>query len=331
MQAACELVRLPKTLDVVTVFKTMYSPGEIPFPAVSGRGLGQIRFTTSFLVPMAAILGASFLSLLAAVAWLIISQNDMAARREQQVVGAAVNAKVDFLRELNRDYSVWNDAVEHVVLNFDSTWLTDQIGNYLLLQRGIEKVYVLSQDGTAVYARAEGKPSGPTSAASLGSGFERAFNEIRSSRLRASQQIGGVTRFDGEPMIFSLSRIRPDKPTLRVGHPTGRYLVLIKHLDADVVADLADAAQLPTLAVTSSRARREEAGARALMAYDGTIAGYLTWNPQLPGSSLLQTLVPLLAGLFAALLYLGIVVMRHARLGIRQASLMPWLNGSSLE
>ena len=283
-----------------------------------GSGANPIPFTRNFLAPMAAILASSILSLIVAVAWLVVSQNEMSARREQQVVRAAVGAKVDFLRGLNHEYSVWNDAVEHVILRHDPRWLDDQIGNYLYLQRGIERVYVLDQTGAAVYGRSEGKPAAPTRVGALGSGLGKAFGDLTSKRLLGYAQLGGTTTIAGEPAIFSLSRIRPEKETLGATRAQPRYLLLIKHIDDDVVAELAETAQLPTLTVSLWPAGRDSAGAQTLTAYDGSPVAYLAWHPQSPGSALARALIPVLCGISAAMIYLGIVVMRHARLGVQQ-------------
>ena len=276
--------------------------------------MAPTRFATSFLAPVAAILAASILSLLAAVSWLVVSQNQMGARREQQVVGASVRSQVDFLRELNRDYSVWNDAFEHVVQRSDWTWLSTQIGDYLFAQRGIEHTFLLGPDGKALYARSRGQREAPNQIGDLGRGLSKAFHDISTKPRWQDLQIGGITEHENSPAIFSISRVRPDKDAKHSGHGPIRYLVIMKQLDSRDAQKLAEAAQLLRLRV--GPARPDGDGVYPLLAYDGTTAGALTWTPQRPGSALIGTLAPVLAGLVAALLFLGGVVLRHARLGI---------------
>ena len=87
-----------------------------------------MRFYSNFLLPVATIVVFAITSLAGVLFWLTTVQDRMELQREHQSVRYGLNARMDFLRNISRDYSVWDDSVRNLVLGLNLKWADDNIG-----------------------------------------------------------------------------------------------------------------------------------------------------------------------------------------------------------
>ena len=277
-----------------------------------------MTFTRSFLLPVATIVLGALVAIFGGAFWLTGVQDRMATEREQQIVAASVAAEIEMIDKLSRDYTVWDDAAINLVTRPSRAWADAQIGEYLFAQYGHEFSYVIDRAGRPIYAVEAGKPTRRGPAETLGSGYARAVREIAAGQHR-DVPVAGISDTPAGPIIFSISRIRPDSDGFDFAGAQDRYLVMTNALREDLVAEIRVAAQLPALRWL--RTVDHSLGHYHLKTYDGGAAGCLEWSPQHPGTALFRSLIPPLLMLTLAMLGLGIAVLRRARLGVRQLEL----------
>lgn len=268
-----------------------------------------MRFTKNFLVPVLLIVLATIGSLAGGFYWMTGVQDRMAIERERQAVAYALNARIDFLRILTRDYSVWDDAVRNVVLKFDLSWSDENIGVYLFDNHGMEYNFIIDEAGRAVYAVVDGKHlDHPDASRLLGQEFEAA-----SRTLLSSSQLGraaGATMTPRGLALFAASFIQPSTNEVTMPRGVRRLLVTAKLVDQSVIEEVGQAAQGVHLKLQPASVA---AASFPVRGFDGRPLGALIWTPQRPGTALWWAVIPWLAAFAGAVAALGAFVLLKAR------------------
>ncbi len=274
-----------------------------------------MKFSTAFVAPVVAIVASAVAALFGNVLVLGGMQDRMEAARETSMAGAALGAKVDFVRRLSMDYSVWDEAARRLVVDFDEKWADDEIGVYLFEQNGQEASFIVDASGRSLYASIDGHRAQADPGVVLGPGYRAASRDLDSG-ARVGSPVAGISRSPVGPVIFSISRIAPSSDAVRVAPDVHRYLVMTKRIDAKLVAEVAKSTQGPPM--TLVRAPGTGPGRQDLATFDGGSAGSLRWTPARPGTALRARLMPWLLLFACALMGLAAFVLRRARLNVHE-------------
>lgn len=287
-----------------------------PVNVASGGGKGVahlVKFRSAFLLPIGLIVGSAVAALFAGLFVLTRIQDDMESVRERNMAATVVAARVDYMRRLMIEYAQWDEAARRLVLAFDEDWADREVGSLMYEQNGFEAVFVTDDAGRPLYGIVDGRRSRADPRAILGSGYARAFAvAVRSP----AGPLGSISASRIGPVLFGINQIAPTSESLAMPAHRRRYLVFANRIDAGIVAELRDAMQGPSMTLQSGLARGP--GTTPLRAYDGAIAGSLSWTPETPGTTLRDRLLPWLALLTLAMIGLAAAVLRRALFDARQ-------------
>lgn len=277
-----------------------------------------MKFISSFVLPIALIVSCAIAMMFGGIFVLTGIQNGMEATRERSMAGAGVAAKVDFMRRLSMDYSVWDEAARRLVLQFDEEWIDEEIGNYLFEENGYEATYIIDATGHPLYAAIAGvRAAGPAAdpQTRLGSGYQAAARNLIID-APARRPASGISLSAAGPLMFSISRVAPNSEAVRVPADRARYLVMSKLIDASMVAEITKTVQNP--AMTLNGPAGAGSGDYELWTFDGRSAGSLRWTSKRPGTELRNRLLPGISLLTIIFIGLGVFVLRRAQSGARQ-------------
>lgn len=209
------------------------------------------------------------------------------------------------LGRLAKDYTWWDDAIESLLLQFDPQWADDNIGWYLADTFGTDTSLVLSGDDRVIYSAVAGVAEQDFDLERIGTGFNAILQEARSSHDHELVPATGFILVDEDIHFAAISPYvseYEDRPP-QTPDPDA-VLLLTKRLDGELLAQISTDYRLPDLRVTAPDSPRTAASLE-LRTADGTLLGVTTWNPVLPGQSLIASVLPGLAG--ALLVTIGLL------------------------
>ncbi|MCR4264721.1 bifunctional diguanylate cyclase/phosphodiesterase [Nitratireductor sp. ZSWI3] len=281
----------------------------------------QIRVTLGVLAGVAAA-GAIAISIVASIR---IDQNVVLKQRE--LVEHALEEQIEAVQQQQKSITVWDDHVIHA-RNRDQLWLAENVGEWMYDYFGHDRAYVQDEHGNVVHAMRDGKTIQPPAFG----GDEETFADITSDlrrRLVHRKEAGDgaeplsdiaetrVIDIDGTPAIVSVQPIVPS--TNRVSVTAGsEYLYISMNLIDEAFAGMIGSHILIKDMRYSEESPEEYADATApVVASSGETLGYLVWDADRPGITLLKQVLP--AGIVALLALGGIALflgrkLRHASL-----------------
>jgi diguanylate cyclase (GGDEF)-like protein len=122
--------------------------------------------------------------------------------------------------------------------------------------------------------------------------------------LPISRGMAALTRHKGHSAFVGVAAVVPDvDPKLLSGAPD--YIVLVRHFDARVVADVSGSLLLDGVRLGNAPDHGAGRNTLALTNVFGVNIGYVSWNAKPPGPAIIRRTAPLLA--FYILFFLGVV------------------------
>ena len=267
------------------------------------------KLRRSLLYPVALIVLTSVALLLTYVYYSLRSQDELTVMVSERFAQGVLRAEEAALTGLVRDYAWWDQTVEKILVELDPSWAAGNIGAYLSENFGTSATLVLNPDNETIDASVDNDRRPDFSLDS----FDRDISHLL-GRARAS-----VTE-DGPAALTTLAKVGADihlvaacvitneyfgRPTI----PQGPFAILIltRRLDSAYVEWLGKDYGFPGMSLTSGEV--EKTGASVpLLGHDGAELARISWHPTLPGSQLLQEILPIVAagflvmGTFAAIL-----------------------------
>ena len=274
--------------------------------------IAEIRrqFPLEYLLPIALLLTLSFGCLFALLFHLTDVQDRMQRQRETGLIESAARSILQLADHDLREYAVWDQAVERLVIQFDREWAEDNLGPYLVGKQAYDHVYVLNGAGQALYAHSAGnRPTIPAKML-LGPAFASSLPMVRGER--SDPLITGYSRSGNSVYLFAVARVLP--LTNKVSLPAGsRHVILVaRRVTPAYMGNRVDGANKFNL-----RMSKDAPGSGAhvpLRSPTGRVVANLHWTPKQPGTSLRNKILPafLIIGLICFVVS-GIIVRRGRR------------------
>jgi diguanylate cyclase (GGDEF)-like protein/PAS domain S-box-containing protein len=258
------------------------------------------------LVPIGALVVAA-LGLLAGALWFAsVCQDELAREHEGQLIGHAIGGVRRQVSITVKDYSYWDEAVQHLALTLDPDWADNNVGRYIHDTFGYEYSFVIDRGDRTVYGQIDGARVDADAFAELSHGLGRLIEQARAGvggpdepphpaagLLLAGDQVVAVAVSALKPQAGSSLRLPPERPPV---------LVYAKRLQGQFLEQLEADFGLRELRIR--RPSTVGSAARiALVSPTGTELAAITWVPHQPGRRLLVWLAPVL--LVALLVFLG--------------------------
>lgn len=273
----------------------------------------RVSVSDQILLPIVTLVGCS-MALLVGLAWFSAIQQDKIAA-EQSVTGVASTIE-DKLRQIGavaKDFSWWNDAVRHLDLSLDKKWADVNVGYYVYEQYGYETSIVVGRDGRVIYSQTQGKQEKIDIKKTFSGGLNLLIEEAQNSPWREPEPATGLLALENGLALVGVSAVSLEEEA-DIDLPLGRrlVLVLVKHLNKDLLLPIGDMLQLNALKVVDVLDPQAEA-MLSLVAPNSTRLGFLVWQPQQPGHGFLISVAPALTIAILIVAVFAVVVVRRIR------------------
>ncbi len=224
-----------------------------------------------------------------------------------------------------KDYSWWNNSVQHLVLSFDPEWADLNIGFYIFENHGYEMSFVVDGQNRTTYSSVEDKRTDTDAFTTLSHGVDRLIREARATPMNQPEPASGLLAIDGKVVMVGVSAVTLEE-NAQIELPPGprSVIIYVKWLDQAFLDSVAESLPLTDLRFEPSAAT-PSAAIWPLTAADGTVLGRLVWQPPQPGWEFLRSVTPSLAIAIAVICMFTWIVLRHAR----QARLEQWCSTAS--
>lgn len=247
------------------------------------------------------------------------------------------------LAQTQEGAAIWDPAV----LEFrkpapDLEWVDANIGLWLHQVFKHDQVFVLDANDRAIYASSGGRRAALSLYADAGPALPALVDHVRGrsphpanpyerlpgkplhprSVVRTGPSAVHATALNwvrGRPAAISAMRVAPLTDAVRLTRADGAILVSVRFLDGPFLRELENDNLIDAPRILPDGASSIPDAHVAIDTGDGHRLGYLAWAPELPGTALLSSVLPLtLGGLLLLGLTMGLLASRVARLMRRE-------------
>ncbi|ADO48510.1 putative bifunctional diguanylate cyclase/phosphodiesterase [[Enterobacter] lignolyticus] len=290
-------------------------------------------FVMIFLAGIGLIV--SIVSLLYLSQHLISSKtNEIDAHRSALSVEGALQTSVNRILSLVMDNAVWDDAVHQTYApKLDTAWLYNTWGAGYKINDLYDGTFVLDEQYRVLWGAFRRQPFQENDLRFFGEGLQALIAHHRNDLLTGKHIFAGITQTSAGIAFVGIGLIRPMTGRLQIYDATRRYLVITRHINAQILRDLGNTFQIANLHLTREKSSEYSI---PLLTSGGKPVGFLNWQPRLPGaeaaaaaSAEIRQIVALAAGLilfFIVLSSLGLYKLARGEKQAREIALTDWLS-----
>ncbi|MEX6507336.1 diguanylate cyclase [Jiella sp. M17.18] len=253
--------------------------------------------------------------------------NDLVIQRDRHLAASILDQAVRRIAHDQESVTDWDEAVRHLHGPFDPDWIDDNIGLWMNMYFGHERIVILDPQDRPIYAslgtsRAEpavydaiapvARPMVAAVRRALASGtWHSADPTIRSPGAN------DIVVVDGHPAMLSVKPVVPSTQKIKQD-PRDAYVHLAVHyLDGSFLKELQQTYQFEGARFSWRDRPRTDELSFALRNDAGQAVGYLIWRVHLPGQILAGRMVPALLATLCAILVVVAVLVASLRKGAR--------------
>ncbi|YBV95921.1 EAL domain-containing protein [Phyllobacteriaceae bacterium JZ32] len=260
------------------------------------------------------------------IIWSSHETDQVAIERQERLVALVVSQLRASLAHDQESVTVWDDAVKAVKSGTaDHEWIDTNLGTWMHTYFGHDGAYILDPFDRPVYAFLGGEVAKPSAYDKIASSAEPLVKALR-AKLRASDTTGindkiltpgesDLSVIAGHPAVISVKPIVSDSGKIRQT-PGSEYLhVAVRFLDGSFTQELQKDYLFKGLRFSWHNDNSSDEASYALKSVSGKTIGYFIWEPYRPGSSVLDSIMPTLIALLAAILttIAALVAILHKR------------------
>jgi hypothetical protein len=210
-----------------------------------------------------------------------IKTNEIDRHRSVLSVDGAVQTSVNRVLSLVLDNSIWDDAVKQTYAPMLNTgWLYDSWGSGFKINNLYDGTFVLDQHYRVLWGSFRSQAFNETDTRFFGSGLQSLIARHAEALRSGKGAYAGITRTREGIAFIGIGLIRPTLGRLQVHDDTRRYLVVTRHINAEMLQKLGNTFQINGLHETQGSGEYSI----PLRTHAGEIIGYLSWQPRLPGA-----------------------------------------------
>lgn len=233
----------------------------------------------------------------------------VALDRDRAIVSLVLTQSMARLAHAQESATIWDEALREARMRpINARWFDDNLGIWLENYAGIDEVYVLDPEGSALYAMRNGRRARPESfiaiedaAAPLIAALRRSHfsqKHVDVDEAMRSRGEADVATVRGRPAIVSVKPIVADSGAMQQKPGTEALHVALMYLDASFFAGVSQQYGLSGAHYASTRPVGEGQQSVALRDRRHGLVGYLVWHPFTPGRRVVKALAPVLGGVF---------------------------------
>ncbi|PLR42913.1 bifunctional diguanylate cyclase/phosphodiesterase [Chimaeribacter arupi] len=272
------------------------------------------RFNRQMLYPLSAVLLILFVAIGVFLFWLSHQNDQRAQQQEADIITSSLTHSLSELAAQQRSVAAWEPVARKLAgTPTDITWLNDNVGAWLYNMFKHQQVFILSPDNRMVFASINGMGSDdprllppeivPLLTTLRAQSRQATLVNVTDQNLRRSRapSLTDVAMVEGNPVVFAANQIHgallPREPTFT--------LVSIRLLNDGFLSDLSQRGLIQGLHFTPQATTRPDETSIPVYAKHTHQVGYMTWQPDRPGSRMLSYVGPA-AALFGVLM-IGVI------------------------
>ena len=283
-------------------------------------GLNRERDQGRLVVLLGSLLAAALVLIATTIYIASLRQDTTQRANEEQIVRANLTVLERTIAGNLADYANWDDAVEHLALEFDLPWARRNIGPTIHDTLGYAVALLLDPEDRPIYGQVDGEEDAEGAAATLGEAGILLANRARAATAPASRSVAAVIGGAEGYLVAAASTIRPEEES-SLAMPPGKPFVLLfaKRLDARFLDIFANDFGLAHIALARTDQPDTDLASVDLIGPGGNSIARLVWTPWQPGRNQLMWLLPALLGtlltvvIFASLALHGLRLARALR------------------
>lgn len=248
---------------------------------------------TRYLWPVLLLLSSCFGCLFALFFIVTEAQDRLQQNQEARGIESGFQQAAELVRHDLQDYAKWDDAVRHIVHNFERSWIDDNVTAYLGRTQGYSAVIVLGADDRTLYNFGDGRRLSIGAQALLGSAFGDAIGKVRRMPRDGNPVLSGYSSANGKVYAFAVAAIVPLTNKVQLSPAPTKLLVIASRVDDKFLAKVAAQNNLPRLSLSLAGTETgPQTGAIALRDHNRRVLGQVQWEPGQPGRILRQKMIP---------------------------------------
>lgn len=271
------------------------------------------NLASQYLLPIGLLLALGLGGLFVVLIHLTGLQDSIERRREIGLVANSIEGGAAAAANNLSDFAIWDEAVRHIVIELRQDWILHNIDSYGLKTQGYRWISIV--DGAD-------RPVAPSSGLSgesgerdpgvvLGDAYRHHRQALRDSGTLTEKVITGFSRSRYGLFTYSAAYVLPSTPALPRDAGRGYLMTIAANVDEAFLQRLAVRHHLQGMRLTNLAPGKDEAFVR-LNDAAGNALGWITWDPQHPGSDLRWQVLP-------AFLLVGVVCVLAAALILQRA------------
>lgn len=208
--------------------------------------------------------------------------NEIDEHRTVLSVQGAIQTSVNRVSSLVIDNAVWDDAVRELYSpKLDTEWLYNTWGAGFKINNLYDGTFVLDEHFNVLWGAFRSQPFTENDLSFFGSGLKALIDKHRSALPADKNIYAGITRTRNGVAFIGIGLVRPMVGPLQISGDTRRYLVITRHLNPQILADLGTTFQIDRLNYTPNKINDMS---MPLNSSAGELLGYLNWQARLPGA-----------------------------------------------
>jgi diguanylate cyclase (GGDEF)-like protein len=235
------------------------------------------------------------------------TDRDSLDKQKTFVTSGIADEIVELVRQ-QTSVTEWDDSIL-AARRGDQTWMAENLGEWMYSYYGFDRVYILDAAGRPIHAMLDGKTLAPSAYED-----DRATIEPFVARLRALMKeaaaseeppppvISDLITFGGVPTILAVQAIVPSSDRVTQDPGTEYIHVAFQSVNGEVIDRIARQYQLVGMHLLPQLTSAVPDASVPLMGSSGVILGYVAWDQDRPGLTLIRQASPALIafGLLAA-------------------------------
>ncbi len=230
---------------------------------------------------------------------------------ESRFVATGVEHRITEMERALNPFLIWDDAIINTDNRYSAEWVEQNLAS--VARDGVrDQMFVLDENNQALHASPATGSNPEATFAPYESVVAKLVSQVRAEEMRPGRTAGSVgvhrstvAEVAGLPRLITVGLIEPDFDAGLRG-ARAPLIVAIGPLDSAFVKPLTARYFLENLRVTDG----VEGLAYGLVKDDAS-APSLTWSPNRPGAAVLSALLPIMAGVSAALLVAAWAALRQ--------------------
>lgn len=245
------------------------------------------------LVPFLGLFAFSIITISGLLYLSTRGQDRNAIETSIHLAEAALGTAQRELANITFETAYWDQAVDNLVTDFNLDWASSNLGSYLKENYDVSSSYFIDAQGQTIFGAVDGQPVTDNPFERYSGGLEILIEQTLSGAPDSTPIPASGVLFDGD-VAYSATAARlttyGEINGVEVDQATDAVIVFLKSIDQGLLSDLADRHLLPNLRFQSMGGPEHDASL-PLMTADGEQVGMLVWDPDLPGTKILNQLL----------------------------------------